>query len=363
MAVLAEGIPDDAYKPLTGDDKDAAAAWRKLNKAERDRPPALPFSGPPAALVAAARAVDDLPEDEVSQVEAKASRLADFHRQTDWRSLKAACDLYVAAFFTPKIQPPDRYAVQALPTTRVIWDALEGGDSFALAIALAAEISNCHARVSLALAFPQILARGGFDVVLGNPPWDTISPDAKEFFSPYDGSIRFMSPEDQKERIEELKALPDAQRAWDAYCRHLYCAANFMKESGRYRLFAEGNLGKGDFNIYRMFVELALRGTRTGGRAAQFVPENLYNGANAAAIRHHLFEHTGLSGLIAFENTKRVWFDIDTRQKFCLYVAQPGGKTDSFGAAFGVNSAEKLAALSSGLPINMPVSLDRRVQP
>jgi hypothetical protein len=354
---LVGGIPDEAYKPLTGDDKEAAAAWRKLNKAERDRPPALPFSGPPPALVAAARALDELPEDKVGQVEAKASRLADFHRQTDWRSLKAACDLFVAAFFMPKIEPPDRYASQTLPTTRVIWNALEGGDSFAVATACATESSGSMHVFHWPLAFPQVLARGGFDVVLGNPPWDTMSPDAKEFFSPYDGSIRFMSPDDQKKRIEELKALPDAQTAWDAYCRHLYCAANFMKESGRYRLFAEGNLGKGDFNIYRMFVELALRGTRTGGRAAQIVPENLYNGANAAAIRQHLFEHTNLSGLIAFENTKKIWFDIDTRQKFCLYVAEPGGKTDAFGAAFGVNSAEKLSALASGLPIKLPVSL------
>ena len=80
-----------------------------------------------------------------------------------------------------------------------------------------------------------------------------------------------------------------------------------MKESGRYRLFAEGNLGKGDFNIYRMFVELALR-EPARGRAAQFVPENLYNGANAAAIRRHLFENTVLSGIVTFENTKKIWF-------------------------------------------------------
>jgi hypothetical protein len=112
-----------------------------------------------------------------------------------------------------------------------------------------------------------------------------------------------------------------------------------------------------------MFAELALRGTRIGGRAAQFFPENLYNGANVTAIRRHLFENTELSGLVAFENTRKIWFDIDTRQKFCLYIARPGGKTDSFGAAFGVNSIEKLAALSSGFPINMPVSLIEEFSP
>jgi hypothetical protein len=213
------------------------------------------------------------------------------------------------------------------------------------------------------LEFPDMMARGGFDVVLGNPPWDTMSPDAKEFFSPHDGQVRFMSPDDQKARIAELLKAPGLAEAWDVYCHRLYALASFFKESGRYKLFAEGNLGKGDFNIYRMFTELALRATRPQGRAAQFVPENLYNGANAAAIRRYLFDECRLDRLVAFENTRKVWFDIHTLAKFCLYVAAPGGKTATFRAVFGVNSTEKLAALSAGLPIEMPVSLVEEFSP
>src|SRR5690606_5595885 len=132
-----------------------------------------------------------------------------------------------------------------------------------------------------------------------------------------------------------LKALPGVAAEWDAYCRRLYTAANFFRKSGRYALFAEGNLGKGDFNVYRMFVELALKASRVGGRTAQFVPENLYNGANATGIRKHLFESCRWRALVGFENTRKVWFDIDTRAKFCLYVASRGGMTDSIPAAFG----------------------------
>jgi hypothetical protein len=111
----------------------------------------------------------------------------------------------------------------------------------------------------------------------------------------------------------------------------LYRAANFMRNSGRYQLFAEGNLGKGDFNVYRMFVELAVKGISQMGSAAQLVPENLYNGANASAIRKYLFDRMNLHRLVAFENTLKVWFEIDSRQKFCLYAAQPGGPTQEFG--------------------------------
>jgi hypothetical protein len=93
------------------------------------------------------------------------------------------------------------------------------------------------------------------------------------------------------------------------------------------------------------------------------VPENLYNGANAAAIRAHLFDSCELQTLVGFENTGEIWFETDTRLKFCLYVAVPGGRTESFSAAFGVNSHEKLASLKEGFPIEIPVALVREFSP
>lgn len=368
LKALSVGIPDAAYKALEGDDAEISTALRKVNKDQRDRPTERSLFGMgPADLSSQARLLEGLPEDELSQVEAKASAFTALRKGESWWTTKVACDLYLAAFFRPKHKREGALAVSKqadnVPTSADVWAALEGhppqGRLTALAVDTAEEAGAFH----WPLAFPQVMARGGFDCILGNPPWDTMSPDAKEFFSPYDGEVRFMSPADQKARIAELKAQPGVQEAWDRYSLELYRSANFMKESGRYELFAEGNLGKGDFNVYRMFVELALRGTRAGGRAAQIVPENLYNGANASAIRAHLFENTELQALVAFENTRRVWFDIDTRQKFCLYVARPGGRTDSFPAAFGINSVEKLNALGGGLPITMPVELVREFSP
>lgn len=367
LKALSVGIPDAAYKALEGDDAEISTALRKVNKDQRDRPTERSLFGMgPADLSSQARLLEGLPEDELSQVEAKASAFTALRKGESWWTTKVACDLYLAAFFRPKHKREGALAVSKqadnVPTSADVWAALEGhppqGRLTALAVDTAEEAGAFH----WPLAFPQVMARGGFDCILGNPPWDTMSPDAKEFFSPYDGEVRFMSPGDQKARIAELKTQPGVQEAWDRYCRELYRSANFMKESGRYELFAEGNLGKGDFNVYRMFAELALRGTRAGGRAAQIVPENLYNGANAAAIRLQLFEKTELQALIAFENTRRVWFDIDSRQKFCLYVAQPGGRTVTFPAAFGVNSLEKLNALGV-LPITMPVDLVREFSP
>ena len=51
---------------------------------------------------------------------------------------------------------------------------------------------------------PETGWNGGFDLVLGNPPWDTLSPDTKEFFSTYDPQIR-------NSRIEQARL-----RSWTA---------------------------------------------------------------------------------------------------------------------------------------------------
>ena len=70
-----------------------------------------------------------------------------------------------------------------------------------------------------------------------------------------------------------------------------------------------------------------------------------------------------LHSIIGFENTGRVWFDIDTRQKFCLYVAEPGHPQEAFGAAFNVNSLAKALALKKGLPFSIPISLVEEFSP
>jgi hypothetical protein len=370
LAMLAKGIPDAAYAAMDEDNKAVASHYRTLNRSQRDGKSknkgqsTFEFAGAPKEITDAARALEQMSENDVGEVRAKAAAFEALHATDGWVHLKTACDLFVAAFFMSKVgEVPRTPADEAIPTTDHVWLSLRGsgvrGQVISSAIAASTGVNAFH----WPLMFPEVFGRGGFDAVIGNPPWDTMSPDVKEFFAPYDPQIRSLAPAEQKARVEELKSLAGVREEWAAYVRSLYSNARFIKESGRFTLFAEGNLGKGDFNVYRMFVELALKAVRPGGRAAQFVPENLYNGANAAAIRRHLFEQTSLIALVAFENSRQIWFDIHGATKFCMYIAVPGAATVSFGAAFGVNTIKKLESLSEGLPFNIPVAVVREFSP
>lgn len=370
LKVLQDGIPDAAYKPLTGDEKDTARYYLQANRAATSGQGGFDFGTGQAAMpTMKPLALDfsgfrDLPEDTVEQIGNKAARFRELRRGQTFVRAKAAADLYVAAFLLPKTGgAPAGPSTRTVPTTEELWMALNQGKMRQTMLDAPKAARRARA-FHWPLEFPDIMERGGFDVVLGNPPWDTMSPDYKEFFSVYDPNIRHMSPEEQEEAYALLLSDPVLAQRWEQHCADLYAAVHFIKSSERYRLFAEGNLGKGDFNVYRMFVETALAATKPGRVAAQFVPEGLYNGANATAIRRELFSSFRLEHLTGFENTKGIWFPkIDTRMKFCLYVAWKGGRTDEFHAAFRVNSSGKLQDFMSGGGLRIPVSVVEEFSP
>jgi hypothetical protein len=360
--ILAEGIPDEAYKPLTGDDQEVCKALKRRNREAENRARHGDLFVREAASHYRAPAVslDDMPEESLADVATKRERWQRLHQDPDYLREKHRADLFTAAFFAPKT----RATAERVPVTEDLLSLAEGQTPRPRVIEYADELGAKHRFFHWHLAFFDVMVKGGFDVVLGNPPWETMSPDYKEFFSTYDPSVRAMSPADQKATYARLLEHSGIAAKWEDHCRDLYTAVHFMKSSGRYRLFAPGNLGKGDFNVYRMFVETALAATRDGGVSAQYVPEGLYNGANATAIRKELFENFRLTKLGGFENTKEIWFKrVDSRTKFCLYVAWKGGLTERFAAAFRINTQERLQNFASGQALSIPVSVVAEFSP
>ena len=206
--------------------------------------------------------------------------------------------------------------------------------------------------------------QGGFDLVLGNPPWDTLSPDRKEFFSTYEPDIRFAKKSDQDAIVADLVQIREIADRWDEYRRDLYASVHFMKDSARYRLFAPGNLGKGDFNVYRMFVETAMQLTRLGGFAAQVVPGGFYGGANASAIRRELYENWDLRLVLGCINTGEHWFTgVDATTRFAAYIARKGTSTDEFEVAFQLRSKDDLARVLAGATTRLTVADIREQSP
>jgi hypothetical protein len=231
-------------------------------------------------------------------------------------------------------------------TTQHLRDFVEGGELPDGLLAEAQRLANQYQFFHWHLAFPEVFpqdGQAGFDLSLGNPPWDTLSPDQREFFGKWVSGLRSMSPEEQQKEIDRLLGDSAIAAQWVAHCRDLFALVHFLKHSGVFTLYAPGNLGKGDFNIYRMFVESALRRIRVGGFAAMVVPGGLYGGANASAIRKHLFDECELRHIFGLINTTRGWFEKVDIDRFAAFAAKCGGRTTIINTKFGLSGPEDLS--------------------
>lgn len=358
-ALLANNIPDDAYEPVFADDKTYARKIKQRNKAEREIAEAgqgyllgtheIHVSN--SAFTSAFRSVEQDDADDIESLRKKADAWRRAEADPELQRARLVADAWCAAFVWPLT--PDFNRESQPVTHETLLTLQESPDLVPLRQRrdAVADLAQHYKFFHWHLEFPQVFQvpedvhgaenalgwNGGFSCMLGNPPWDTLSPDVKEFFSTYDPSIRQADKAAQRGIMEDLLQHSSLALAWDEYQRDLYATAHFLKRSGAFTMYATGSLGKGDFNVYRSFVERALRLIKPSGRASQIVPSGLYQGANAAEIRRSLLGRYPMRLLLGFVNLKKVWFPaIHSETRFCLYAADGSGEPSPFVSAFGL---------------------------
>jgi hypothetical protein len=208
------------------------------------------------------------------------------------------------------------------------------------------------------LEFPEVFAAGGFDCVLGNPPWEKVKPDRKEFYGGADVLIRAYTGGELDARIRELhRRQPALAGEFDAYAGRLKTLAAVLKGGGDYRYVdweIEGRSTGGDPDLFKFFVERAHRVLGTGGRLGYLVPSALYNNEGCTGLRHLLLDEMKIERFYGFENREKI-FEIDSRYKFVCLVAekaQPAQAETEFHAAF---MRHDLSELESGAPAGVEV--------
>ncbi|TCD06280.1 type II DNA modification enzyme [Erythrobacteraceae bacterium CFH 75059] len=381
LAALEEGIPDEAYKPLTGDDKDTTVWFRKRNKAEREGQGSFDWAAgtggglPPAKLAATMDDLRHLPEDTVAQVAEKRRRFAAWEADPKRYATKVACDLYIAAFLLPKTgaAPANANSV-TVPTTAHVRKRLGGGQIYGPLEAASVDAAGNARAFHWPLAFPEVMiGKGGFDVVLGNPPWERIKLQEQEFFASRDADIA--GAPNAAARTKMIKALPSAVLAdgsADMPRRQLHAAFEAAKRTAEASsvFFSSPKdedptkialskvskarrfpwTGRGDVNTYALFAEHFLNLLRPGGGGGLIVPTGIATDATTAPFFGHLVASQRLAGLIDFENREKLFPAVDSRMKFCLLTLGWGVAAADFAFFLtdpaGLEQAERRFTLS-----------------
>jgi hypothetical protein len=325
LKVLDAGIPDSAYRPLTGDDKEVAKYYAQKNKreqAEKGRvAEGFGFSRV-RDLLRDFEALRAMPEETVQQIEAKASRLRALTAEgaSAWQ-LETACDLYIAAFLLPKRKGgahsgPDglpRRGAELVPTSGSLWEWLRGVTPFGPMFGASIDAARSARVLHWPLEFPDVIQRGGFDVVLGNPPWERIKLQEEEFFAVRDQEIATAKNAAARKKLISLldETNPQLAHEWQNALRVAATESHFMRESGR---FPRG--GVGDVNTYAVFTDLAWQAVHPSGRAGLIIPNGLVIGFTYRDFLRELLSEKSLVSFYGFENEDKLFKDVHNETKF-----------------------------------------------
>ena len=189
--------------------------------------------------------------------------------------------------------------------------------------------------------------REGFDAVIGNPPWDRIKLQEVEWFATRAPELALApTAAARKAGIKRLRdrGAPLAAE-FDAAKDRADKLGQLVRASGHYPL-----LGRGDINLYSLFVERAMNLIKPDGFVGLLTPSGIYADKTAARFFKSVSTSGRISGLFDFENRRLgtglppFFPDVDSRFKFCALIF--GGKEREFDRteyAFFLHDTETIA--------------------
>jgi hypothetical protein len=203
---------------------------------------------------------------------------------------------------------------------------------------LAAGDTASHGALPWDLTFPEVFARGGFDAVLGNPPWDTVQHKTRDFVAGFDLSVL-----DEPEALARTMAEPGARDAFAAYRETFDHQKRLAQRLFRHQRATVGkDTTAGNLDLFRLFAERCVDLLGPAGAIGLVLPAAFHANEGATAIRQLYFRETALDICLSFENRRKL-FDIDSRFRFDLIVARRPGPTRSMRCAFQLETLDQAA--------------------
>ena len=337
-ALLKDGIPDEAFTPIEGDDRKIVTSLKRQNAKER---PGDGHGGQVAFdfaevvrtgntdLTHDARKLAALPTRTLTEVRERARRFREYENSPKLRRRKLIADAWCAAFVWRKHAD----APEAI-TTETLRRLEEGAD---LPGPVAEELDRLVERYQFFhwhLEFPEIFRvedddhpdhnpdtgwQGGFTCVLGNPPWEQIELKEQEFFAAQRPEIaEAANAAERKRMIQDLAGSTDeSDRAlyadYQAELRKSKAWGHLLRVSGRYPLTSSGRL-----NTYAVFAETGRTIVAPFGRAGMVLPTGIVTDATTAPFFRDLIEQHHLVSVAEFENEEKIFPQVHNQFRFCL---------------------------------------------
>ena len=334
--LVKNGIPEGAYNAVTLDNPAICSELRRKVKKELQqiagaKEPSLQYglkfarSEKDELLHLRESLISKHQEEaaEVDYVEEEYRRLEKMERKfKEW----ILADVWTSAFFIQKTNHdlkkyPVNATLEAIRENQVI-------DNDMLEVAL--RLSKQYRFFHFHLEFPEVFEKGGFDCLLGNPPWEKINLEDKEFFSNKAPHITAIG--NSSKRIEEIEKLeqkdPELYKEYKQASDSANKQISFFKISGAYRFGNDGLL-----NTYPLFTERAKNIINNIGTCGYIIPSGFFMDDTTSPLFRELFRNNLISSIFDFENRNRIFQNVDGRYRFSLLTIRKG-EVDFSGSKF-----------------------------
>jgi hypothetical protein len=173
-------------------------------------------------------------------------------------------------------------------------------------------------------AFPEVFAeRGGFDLIVGNPPWVKLSFDETGVLSEYDPLLALRKMRASDVAKERLKLLTDAERVADYLAEYgeTEGTLSFLNATQNYPLLVGMQT-----NLYKCFITQAWNIGNRHGVAGFLHPEGVYDDPKGGALRVEIYPR--LVGHFQFHNELNLFAEVDHHTKYSANVYRSGSAAD-----------------------------------
>ena len=363
--VLKLGIPSDAYKPqapigkgqyaLTLSDKTVCATLKKRNTKERKVFIENQMDTGLNGLASLGSAIQHLGYINLDQLAADTLQAEENKAAQNTRNQQAiedtvefkACNLLLSAFLSEKTQATESLVPTCKDLDQLLTDPEGFAQSHAAMLEHAHQVCADNHVLHWPFAFMEVMAKGGFDCVLGNPPWDKPQLEDEQWFAPRYPEIASASTGAKRTKMIDLLAAgqlayelgskhdSEEQREFEQNLFAEYVKANFQalmpsgfmhvpaEEGGRFPL-----TGLGRTNLFAYFAELALNLKKESGTVGMVLPAGILLDDATKRFTQEVFSEGLVHSVYHFNNTAGIFPDVDGRYTFVLLSLAQADKAD-----------------------------------
>ncbi len=249
----------------------------------------------------------------------------------------------------------DQFEVLGVKYEEAQWDATKKGLGKAKKRQIERRDIDAQTPFHWGYVFDDIVQRrGGFDIILANPPWEGFKPQAKEYFGPYSERIskKNMSIKEFEEEQARLLEHEEVRVGWLAYQSRFPHMSAYFRSTAEYQYQSAVVAGKktgSDINLYKLFTERCFSLLRIGGHCGIVIPNGLYKDLGTTGLRNMLFDHCQVDAMISLSNEKFIFEEVHHSFGLLFLSFTKGGATEKLRATFRINPREAIKAEEFGL--------------